>query len=554
MKKALLIIIALVVVLSMMFSGCGDDETTTTGTTQTTTGTTKTTTGPTQTTTGPTGTTAPTQSEPYGTLRVSMPSFSYETFDYIQGESFFGWSLYDPLITWDKDLDFAPAIAKDWTISEDGLTWTFEIRDDVYFHNGDKLTSADVLFSIEHMQDPESTNPWSAYLSYNFDSHYCPDDKTYIYKTVIPEPPIVMSFASTRILPSKYIAEKGIEYFRQNPIGSGPWKFVSFTSGEICVMEANTEHWRTVPHFQRLEQLVVPEEATQVAMLKRGEVDIITGITLDRAIALGDEGWRMKQAAVPTGTNVIFPGTWMTDSPTKDIKVRRAIAHAINYQEICDTFFHGYAEPGGRFFHYPGMFGWGDDWGPEQYDPAQAATLLEEAGYPDAFDNPVIKIYIQTGTSYTLDLFQILQGYWEEAGIQTEIILVDAFEMLGMFFVSSANDPTALNHGAIFPWVYQNSWPTNVYHSKNMYCPGGAHTTSNDARAQELYNKAVNEPNPELGEQYYTEFLTYVHDELFINFGVCLVWDQMIVADTIGDFGWGEWMTIYDSYADIGHS
>jgi ABC-type transport system substrate-binding protein len=489
--------------------------------------------------------------EPYGTLRVSMPNFAYETFDYIEWESFFGWSLYDPLVTWNRDLDFVPAIATGWEVSEDALTWTFTIRDDVYFHNGDKLTSADVMFSIEHMQDPTSTNPWSPYLSYNFDSHYCPDETTYVYKTVEPEHPLIMCFASTRILPKDYIETNGWDYFKEHPIGSGPWKYVEFISGDHITMEANSDHWRTPPHFKTLIQYVVPEEATQIAMLKRDEVDIITGISLDRALELGEEGWRLVEALVPMGSNVIMPGTWLTDGPTSDIRVRRALAAAIDYQEICDTLFHGYAEPGGRFFHYPGMFGWDDSWQPEQYDPALAASLLAEAGYPDAFDDPVIHIYIQTGTPPTPDLFQILQGYWTAAGIQTDITMVDAFEMAGLFFFGALEGD---NIGAIIPWVYGNSWPTNVYHSKNMYCPGGVHSTSNDATALELYLKAVNEPDPDLVEQYYSEFLSYVHDELFINFGVCLIWPQNIVGPEIGDFGWGQWMDIADSYADIGHS
>jgi peptide/nickel transport system substrate-binding protein len=359
-----------------------------------------------------------------------------------------------------------------------------------------------------------------------------------------------MVFASLRILPKDYIETNGWDYFKEHPIGSGPWEFVEFVSGDHITMTANADHWRTPPHFETLIQYVVPEESTQVAMLKRGEVDIITGITLDRAIELGEEGWRLIQAPVPAGSNVIMPGTFLTDKPTSDIRVRQALSYAIDRQEICDTFFHGYAEPGGRFFHYPGMYGWDDDWEAEEYDLQMAQDLLAEAGYPDAFDDPVIQVYVQIGSGYTPDLFQILQGYWTAAGIQTNINMVDVWEFLGLFFFGSL-DPAGNNIGAIIPWVYGNNWPTNVYHSFNMYCPGGVHSTSNDAQAQALYLKAVHEPDPELGEEYYTEFSAYVHDEMFINFGICLAYDQMVVSDEVGDFGWGFWMNIADAYADI---
>jgi len=513
MKKLLFIPLAIILIAGMSLTGCGDK--------------------------GP---------EPGSVLRVSMPTFAYETFDFIEGESFFGWSLYDPLITWNEDLDFVPALAEDYSLSEDGLTWTFDVRDDVFFHNGDPVTSADFLYSMEHFQSEDSMNPWSPYARYNFDSHYCPDADTYVYKTVLPEPPLEMVFASLRILPSNYLETNGWDYFKEHPIGSGPWKFVEFVSGDHITMTANEDHWRTPPHFETLIQYVVPEEATQVAMLKRGEVDIITGITLDRALELEDDGWRTYEPPVPVGSNVCMPGTWLTDGPTGDKRVRQALSYAIDRQEIADTFFHGHAEPGGRFFHYPGMYGWDDDWEAEEYDLAMAQSLLADAGYPDAFDDPVIQIYIQVGTAYTDELFQILQGYWTAAGIQTNINMVDTWTFLGLFFFGATEGD---NIGAIIPWVYGNNWPTNVYHSFNMYCPGGVHTTSNDAHAAELYMKAVNDPDPEKCEEYFTEFSAYVHDELFINFGICLSYDLMVVSDKVGDFGWGAWMNIADAYADI---
>lgn len=486
-------------------------------------------------------------------LRVAEATFAFEVFDPIQGESFFGWMMYDPIVTWDEDGNFVGAIAKDWTLSDDGLTWTFTIRDDVVFHNGDPLTSADVMFSVEHMQDPMSWNPWSHGIRYNMDTMYCPDDYTFVYKTVEPEPTLIMSFAATRVLPKDYFEEVGQDAFRQAPIGSGPWKFVSFESGNYCEWEANTEHWRTVPHFERLTEYVVPEESTRIAMLKRDEVDIIQGISHDRLVELEDEGWELEPLEVSTGFVMCFPGTWVTDGPTGDKRVRQAMAYSINYEEICDTYFHGRAEPGGRFFMYPGCWGWGDDWEAEPYDPALAASLLADAGYPDAFDDPVITIYVQTGTSWGPDLVQILQTYWTAAGIQTQIEMRDANEWAGMFFVPNT-EPDAPNVGAVFPWgPWPNFYPSNVYHSGNMYTPGGAHSTSNDAHALELFNKAIREVDPDLAEQYWTEFQDYCHDEMFINFGVVLSYEALVLGPEVGDFGYGTWLSYWDSFADIAH-
>jgi ABC-type transport system substrate-binding protein len=495
---------------------------------------------------------------PYGTLRVAMPSFSYHgtIFDPIYSDAYFGGQLFDPIVTWDEGGNFVPAIAEDWSLSEDGLTWTFEIREGVAFHNGDPLTSADVMFSVERMKSLDATTPWSYLLRYNFDTMSCPDDHTFVYKTVEPEPPLIMAFACTGVVPRDYIEENGVDYFREHLVGSGPWKFVSFTSGQECVMEANTEHWRTVPAFERLIQYVVPEEAEQIAMLERGEVDIITGISFDKVVELRDEGYTLQPVGYPLGVNLVFGGTWLTDGPTSDIRVRRALAYSINYQELCDTFFYGFAEPGGRWFMHDRCWGWDSTWEPEPYDLALTQDLLEQANYPEAFDDPVITIYVRTGLegkpwTWLPELISIIQGYWTAAGIQTEIQMLGWPEWDPLFFYP-ANEPGAPNLGAILPWAWYNIWPTNVYHSFNIYCPGCAHGTSNDPQALELYEKAIRELDPDLAEQYWAEFQDYAHD-MWVNFGVCLVWNQYVLGPEVGEFDWGNWLSIADAYCGIQH-
>jgi ABC-type transport system substrate-binding protein len=484
-----------------------------------------------------------------------MPSFSYESMDAIEGESFFGWSFADPLIYWDENFQFCPAIAESWEVSEDGLTWTFHIREGVKFHNGDPLTAYDVQFSVEHWQSPDSWNPWSPYLSYNFDTMYCSDDHTFVYKTVKPELPLAICFSDVVIYPKDYIEENGWDAWKEYPIGSGPWKFVEFVSGDHITMEANLDYWGHVPYWETLIQYVVPEEQTQIAMLKRGEVDVITAISIDKTIELMEEGWTTVPTDVPTGMILCMPGTFFdTNKPTQDIRIRHALAYAINYDELYETFFHGLAVPGGRWFMHPGSWGWDPSWQPEPYDPALAASLLEEAGYPDAFDDPVITLWVQVGSGWTPDLMQVLQGYWSEAGIQTQINMVDPFEWAGMFFVPHYDDPTFGNVGAIFPWVFPDSWPSNVYHSYNMYC-GGVHTCGNDPHAVELYNKAVNEPDPALCEQYWSEFMTYVHDEDFVTFSVGLLYSPLaIVGPDVGEFDNTYAGTIAAMYSGIHHA
>src|SRR4030042_4908487 len=232
---------------------------------------------------------------PKGTLRVATQSFGYESTDPIFWESFWGWAMYDPLLMFDPKGNVVGSVAESWKLSPDGKTWTFKIRKGQKFHNGDQLTSADVAFTVVRFSSKDSTNPWSPYLRNNFESVETPDPYTFIYKTQNPEPPLVVPFAWTRILPKNYFEKVGQDGFRRNPIGSGPWKFSKFVSKTSFELVANTKHWPQVPAFEKVIDLMVPEEATRVAMLKNGEVDIATGLTIDRIDAVKKLGFNLQQ-------------------------------------------------------------------------------------------------------------------------------------------------------------------------------------------------------------------------------------------------------------------
>jgi peptide/nickel transport system substrate-binding protein len=472
--------------------------------------------------------------------------------DPIVGESFWGWALYDPLLTFDPQGNIVGGVAESYSLSDDGLTWTFKIRQGIKFHNGDPLTSADIAFSVEHFASEESTNPWSGYLRANFASMETPDDYTYIYKMNTPEWSLAVPFAWTRILPKNYFESVGQDEFRKNPIGSGPWKFVDFVSETRFEMEANTEHWDQVPAYERVIELLAPEESTRIAMLKRGEVDIVEGLSFDRLVELRDEGYKWQATGLDTMTNISFVGTWLTEGPTSSKKVRQAMSYAINREEIADDFLYGIAEPGGRWFMDENTWGWDPSWKPDPYDPDLAKSLLEEAGYPDAFNNPEITVWVQSGWApWFVDMIQILQSQWAEVGIQVEIQTVDPMEWL-MFFVR-VTSPEDQAVGGIFPWNWGSTF-NNVYHSANMFTSNGVHGTANDAIADALYKKAVTELDMDKAKQYWTDLFEYAYDEMWINVGILKVPNyQLVDPDTVGEFTTKAHLSLWDAYAGIQH-
>jgi peptide/nickel transport system substrate-binding protein len=251
--------------------------------------------------------------------------------------------------------------------------------------------------------------------------------------------------------------------------------------------DANTDYWGPAkPQWAKITETLVPEEATRVAQLERGDVDLIGNLSFDRLTELKGKGFRLQEVGLPTLANISFPGTFMTSGPTSDIRVRQAMSYAINRQEISDTFYKGLAKPGGFWFFSEQTWGFDStNFKPDPYDPAKAKQLLQEAGYPGKFNPQSSTLYT---TAVAADLMQILQGYWQAVGISTDIQVVDTPVYNGLVFVR-AKEQTDKQVGAIWPWV-NTGFFNNVYHSANMFTSKGVHTTSNDTKADDMYQAA----------------------------------------------------------------
>jgi len=544
MKKWLVIPLFLLLVVIMVFPGCEEEVSTSTTTTTTTT-----TTSTTQTTTAP--------QEPYGTITAVSADFGYESTEPVFYESLWGWAWYDSLLRWDENGIFINGVTDSWEISDDGLTYTFHIHHGIKFHNGDDLTAQDVKFSVDRFGDMSvSKNPWSYYISalYNKADSYCPDDYTFCFVSVRPEPAQQIVFAWTRILPKNYFDSMGQDGFRAHPIGSGPWKFKELVTKQKVTFEANTSYWRPaeIPHFQYYVELMVPEQATRIAMLKNGECDIAYGVDYDRLPDLQASGFSIMNQPGPPGTaSLCIQGTWLPDAgATGDIRIRKALSYALNREEIVDTWFQGYGDPtAGEFYMYPGCFGWDEGLRTDTYDVAMAQSLMAEAGYPNAFDDPVIHIYT---TAPGQDYILVLMGYWEAAGLQCELEIVDSTVYTSYFFNFTRLTSGQPNVGWIFTWNFQ-SFFNCMYHSSNMFTSWGVHQVGCDPGIDALYLAAANERDPVLSAQKFATFRVAAR-AFYWNIGVC-VFDTLLVynPNTIGGFGGRIWVSLQDSLNGIEH-
>jgi peptide/nickel transport system substrate-binding protein len=295
------------------------------------------------------------------------------------------YALHDAVVKPMPGQMLAPSLAESWSASPDGLSYEFVLRDGVRFHNGDPVTAEDVKFSFERYKGTSKDLLKKKVAAVEA------MDKRHVRFKLAEQWPDFMTFYGTAtgagwIVPKKIVEKVGAEEFKQNPIGAGPYKFVSFTPGVELVLEAFEGYWRKMPSVKRLVLRVIPDEATRLAALKAGEVDIVYSIRGELAEELrSTPGLTLKPAVIQGTFWLAFVDQWDPKSPWSNAKVRRAASVAIDRDGINKALTLGYSRLTGNPF-VPDTFDY--YWQPPApvYDPAQARKLLAEAGYANGFD------------------------------------------------------------------------------------------------------------------------------------------------------------------------
>lgn len=506
----ILVVIGLVLVL---VAGCAKSSATPTTSATTTTSTKQTTTSTATTSTATSSKTTTTSATPSGKLTIGVGSFGDENRDPIAAGGTAIYVLHAPVFDYmfyANGIVLGPGIVEKWEIAPDGLSWTFHVRKGVKFHNGDDLTADDVKFSLERY----TTDPTAMYalVKNMVEGVVKVDDYTLRVNTKGTQPDLGWLLSDVPgqqglVMPKKYFEAKGVEYFKENPVGSGPWKFVKHVRGDNAQFEAVDSHWRQTPAFKGLQVMQIPEEATRVAMLKRGELDAID-VGFDNAATLRKDGYTVASMNSAT-PDVMLLGSHDARAkgmPTANPKVREAISLAINRDEIRETFFHGFAQqalPAGINLNTPDIdTAYWLSFSKEylKYDPARAKQLLAEAGYPTGFD---IKFWTFTvgGQPYLPKLGEVLQGYWKAVGINVEIIPSD----LGSYRAQAIGGPNSAPSDQLVGQMALMAHSANVSVGRGMTTPwysgnrggvGGSKVDKQFPGMDELIDKIYAEIDP----------------------------------------------------------
>src|SRR6266568_1540133 len=265
---------------------------------------------------------APTWLDPSETLALATPYMLL-------------YALHDALVKPMPDNPMSPCLATKWSESADGLTYDFELRQGVKFHNGDPFTAEDVQFSFERYRGASAGELKQKVKAVEIvNAHHVrfrlhepwPDFLTF-YGT--------MATGVSWIVPKKYIETIGSDAFKNQPVGLGPYRLVSHQPGIEVVLEANTDYWRKPPHVKRLVMKSVPEATTRLAMLKRQEADVAYGIFGPLAEEVRRDPTLKLEILTGQATQwVSFVDQYDAKSPWSDTRVRLAANHAVNWAAI----------------------------------------------------------------------------------------------------------------------------------------------------------------------------------------------------------------------------
>lgn len=348
-------------------------------------------------------------------------------------------SIYNHLVRFiPGEAELEPDLAERWEVSEDGLTYTFYLRQGVQFHQGyGEFTSEDVAFVYSQMQKPEIGENY-AIPAQQIREIEVIDPYTIKFHMHEPSPDFLGAIVAYPgfIYSKKAFEELGIEGMQERPIGTGAYSLESWRRGEQIVLRANPEYFRGKPAIDKVVISIIPEETVIVLGMLSGEIDY-TILRTTEAIQLATSSPGLKVEATPIMGN---RSMWvnMNRPPFDDKRVRQALSHAIDRETLVQTVLAGQATTEGMWSSIPeGVFGHNPNVKTYEYDPVKAQQLLAEAGYAEGFEFPI------QFRSTDRAVVEALQAMFANVGVRTTLEEVDAAQFFEL--VQTGNWTTSIS-------------------------------------------------------------------------------------------------------------
>ncbi len=344
-------------------------------------------------------------------------------------------NIFEGLTRFGPDGSIRPALAESWEISGDGKVYTFTLHGGVTFHDGTPMEAADVKFSLDRARAENSTNAQKALFA-GIENVEAPDPRTVRITLKNPDGsfPFKMAWGDAVIL-----SRKTADQAATHPIGTGPFRFVQWVKGDRVEIERNPDYWGTPARLSRATFRFISDPNAAFAAVMAGDVDAFPNFPAPETLEQFKADPRFRVIVGSTEGETIL-STNNKAGPLADIRVRRAIAHAINRQEIIDGAMFGYGTPIGTHFapHNPAHV---DLRALSQYDPDLSRSLLKEAGQ----EGLKLRLMLPPPT-YARRGGEIIAAQLRAVGIETEITNLEWAQWLEQVFKGKDYDLTIVSH------------------------------------------------------------------------------------------------------------
>ncbi len=344
-------------------------------------------------------------------------------------------NIFEGLTRFGPDGSIQPGLASDWSVNDDGTVYTFTLRDGVTFHDGSAMDAEDVIFSLDRARAEDSTNAQKALFA-GIESVEAPDPLT--VEVTLSEPngnfPFNMAWGDAVI-----VAPESIEEAATAPVGTGPFTFTEWVQGDHVTISRNDAYWGEAPALATATFKFISDGNAAFAAMMAGDVDAFPVFPAPELISQFEADPRFTVIEGSTEGETIL-GMNNALAPLDNVKVRRAISHAINRQDIIDGAMFGYGTPIGTHFapHNPDYVDLTDM---SAHDPEAAKALLAEAGV----ENLTLRLMLPPPT-YARRGGEIIAAQLRDVGIETEISNLEWAQWLEQVFKGKDFDLTIVSH------------------------------------------------------------------------------------------------------------
>ncbi|MCI5957951.1 MAG: ABC transporter substrate-binding protein [Clostridiales bacterium] len=358
-------------------------------------------------------------------------------------------NIFDSLVKVDKDLNIIPCLATDWTVSDDGLTYTFNLRQGVKFHNGNDFTAEDVKLSIDRFRD----ETWMQFASFAVDSCEVVDDYTVTVKLKYAYGAFLSMLWYCAIIDSDYYAACTPDAFARNPVGTGAYKFVKWDAAQQVVLEANESYWDTPAQIKTLIFKFVTDSNQAYIAVENGEADFYFNVSATDFLRAQQDG--VLGTATCRG-NYFYFASFNADVISKE--VRQALMYAVD-RDVLNVFVNEGTGIVGDLPLVEGQEGYTTDIKTYEYNPEKAKELLAAAGAEGLTLN-----YYYAENSLNKKLGEALQALFSQVGVTLELNPVES----GTWWATFDTEPYGMSRGG-YPMEKANtdSCYYDMFHGEN---------------------------------------------------------------------------------------